>query len=247
MDCNLNRKYNVVFIDEERYFVIDLSKRDYTVDFTTPFFMETTGYSSFQEKWPYLLVDIADYLIKKHQDINIDKILHFIPIWLGFNAFNKEADKGYVYVCKNIYVYSNLSDTKCLMLIQDLLLLFKEDPLKWKLLIYRPPCLLPEELKKEMKSDRVTSFRYYLGTLMHYDDKKVDTIVKNIDVINRYTPNISKIYSDIYLFNSAYSFYINRKKLINYLFKNVIFDTKNRELVKTYLNFLEGFYKDFIS
>ena len=219
----------------------DLTKRDYSLESTTPivFSFDTI---SFQEKsWKNLLPKIVDLMFQT-SGRSKEEALAFRTDWTRQAFFYTSNLKSNLLPLKNgLFLNGNFTATHSVWCLQDLLDFFCIPKSECTLIIHRPSGAEPEEVREYFKKHRCEKFKSFLVSLYKYDEDKINRIIANIDFISRaYLAKLSKSYNDLFLFDSQAVFLSYQSKLVDSVKQKG--NEKLANSIATYLQYLKGFY-----
>lgn len=83
---------NVVFEGKKRYYIEDLTQRDYSLENTTPYQLEILGHLIEEHSWVHLLCRVAELLLEIFPQFN-ENILNFRCQWSKTQMFTLEQKK----------------------------------------------------------------------------------------------------------------------------------------------------------
>ena len=94
---------NVVFDGTRRYYIEDLTTRDYILENTTPYQLEILGHAIDEHSWVQLLCRVAELLLELFPDYK-DKILEFRCPWTKAQMFTLEHKTNYKPIKYELYI-----------------------------------------------------------------------------------------------------------------------------------------------
>lgn len=237
-------KYEIVFESKRRYYVEDLSERDFNLENTIPHLLKINDYEIFENKWTEMLRMVVLYLITTYPEYK-DKLLNFKTEWSKSNIFyNSLGVSNLKQIDKNLYVNCNHTALHSCWLIQDLLTFFEIDLNSVYFLIHRSPIAEPTVAKEYFSAKFKNEFTIFLKLSKNKSDDNSNKIISNIEkIMNPILGKISKSYNSFFLFDDNLLFYNYSVKFIEFIDKNYSINIKNKEIMKRYIMYMREFYK----
>ena len=235
---------NVVFQGKRRYYIEDLTQRDYSLENTTPYQLEIMGHSIEEHAWGLLLSKTTKILLELFPEYKAT-IFNFQCGWTKAMMFASEQKTNYKYVTDGIYINCNHTALHSCWLLQDLLDYFNIDRSTVTLLIHRPSSAEPKRVQEYIENRFKRDFIYYICT---YHDKPEEYANKVIRLTEKYLNPIlkalSKSYTNFFLFddNATLSNYV--KKVREKVEQDIRFDIKAKKALNKYLDYIVEFYKE---
>ena len=239
---------NVVLVGRKRYYIEDLTKRDYSLENTTPFTLEVNGRVFESRVWGDLLTQLLNYLIEAYPDkINADnaeKVVYINCPWTKADILSKEARVNYKKLNCGLYVNCNHTALHSCWLIQDMLDVFGIDKSWVKFLIHRSPSAEPIEIRNYIEENFKKNFIAFIVGLYNESEEYARKVVKIIDkYLTPILKTITKSYNNFYLFDEYAVFSNYSKKVKNFLTGNLLYgDALKTDMLKC-LEYLNRFYR----
>lgn len=243
MDNSIIDKYHIVFIGHQRYYVEDLSKKDYLLENCTPFSLDLCGKNFLCGSWKQLLLDVVTHLLKNKPEMR-DILLDYKMPWSGKKAFSNTKDKCLEPVGAGIYLLCNFTALHACWFLQEILKLFEIDPKSCNFIIRRSPGGEPAECRDYFREQTKASFKYYFVNLLKNSEERADKVIRNIEKLNKYLAKVSASYDDFLLFDNYQMFSNYKSKFLDYLATIPAIDEKNFNIADKYLNYLGEFYHE---
>lgn len=235
--------YDVIFENKRRYYVEDLSDRDYFLENTTPYLLNVDEYEIKESAWGEMIRNLAAYLIEQNPSYKKD-IYEYRTPWSKSPMFSMDERTNFKQIDKKIYINCNHTALHSCWFIQDLLDYFKVDLKRVKLLIHRPCAAEPEAVKEYVLEKVKREFSVYLSTVESLDDEEINIVISNIEnVINLELKEFSKSYDNFFLFDDLNTLYNYVDKCIKRINKSKDYDEDNKEILIYCLNCLLNFYR----
>ncbi len=234
---------NVVFKGKRRYYIEDLTERDYTLENTTPYQLEISGHVIEEHSWGNLLCHTAELLLDIYPNY-LDKMLDFRCPWSKAQMFTLEKKTNYKPIKRGYYINCNHTALHACWFLQDLLDYFMIDKASVSFLIHRPSSAEPKIVKDYVERQFKRNFAEYIRVYYQKSDEYADKVVRVIEkYLNPILLKISKSYTNIFLFddNAILSNYL--KKIETIINSNYNFDKRAKKILNRYLSFLWEFYK----
>ena len=139
---------NIVFEGKRRYYIEDLTERDYFLENTTPYKLEYKDYCLSETSWGEMLRSLAILLLDLFQHVNI---FEFRCPWSKQIMFSNERKTNYKMINENLYINCGHTALHSCWFIQDLLDFFNINKSEVKLLIHRPSSAETTEIKRTLE------------------------------------------------------------------------------------------------
>lgn len=234
---------NVVFQGKKRYYLEDLSERDYRLECTTPYQIEIDDTIIQEGSWGMLLQKISTFLLEKYPE-KFNEILTFKCQWSKQLMFSVGKKTNYRQVCDGLYVNCNHTALHACWFLQDLLDFFGVDKTKVTFLIHRPSGAEPQKVKDHIQKRFKMNFKEFIINNYGKDKEYADKVVNIFDnYLNKVLASVSKSYVSFYLFDDNAIAYNYIKKVSDIIERNVNFDDKKKKVLKKYLKYVYAFYK----
>lgn len=235
---------NVVFEGKRRYYIEDLTQRDYTLENTTPYQFELDGHAIEERAWTIMICNVAKLLLELYPSFK-ETVTDFRCPWSKAEIFYCEKRTNAKEVYPGLYINCNHTALHSCWLIQDLLDYFGIDKSKVSLLIHRPCSAEPKKVKEYIEKRFKRGFIDFI--MVHYKKteeqaKKVITIIEKY--LNPMLVKISRSYTNLFLFddNATLSNYI--KKIREQIDSSIRFESKAKVTLNKYLDWLVKYYKE---
>lgn len=235
---------NVVFEGKRRYYIEDLTERDYTLENTTPYQLEILGHAIEEHTWGNLLCRTTELLVSLFPRYR-DKLLGFKCPWSKAQMFTLEPKTNYKPINCGVYINCNHTALHACWFLQDLLDFFWIDKSTVSFLIHRPSSAEPKKVKDYVEQRFKRNFSEYLITRHQKDAEYADKVIRAIEkYLNPMLAKISKSYTNLFLFddNATLSNYI--KKIREMIDGNYRMEEKAKKVLNKYLNYLQQYYKE---
>ena len=235
---------NVVFEGKRRYYIEDLTQRDYSLENTTPYQLEIHGHVIDEHAWGAMLCKVSDLLLNLYPEYK-DRIFDFRCAWSKQTMYSAEQKTNYKVVKDGLYINVNHTALHSCWFLQDLLAFFHVDLAHVHFLIHRPSSAEPKRVKDYIEKRFKRNFIEYIsskyGKPKAYGEKVVLVFEK---YFNPMLKSVSKSYTNFFLFddNATLSNYI--KKVREKIFVSLKFDMKVKETLNKYLDYLVKYYKE---
>ncbi len=234
---------NVIFEGKRRYYVEDLSQRDYFLESTTPYKLEFKDYCLNETSWGELLRNFTYLLLTLYPEFD-KKILEFRCPWSKQVMFASEQKTNYKLVNEHLYINCNHTALHSCWFLQDLIDFFQIDRSEVRLLIHRPPVAEPKEFKQTLEKHFKVEFIEFLKYGYDKDETYGQSVIEKIDkYLNPMLRKISKSYTSLFLFDdfTTASSYIYKIKDI--IIQNSAINEKVQKVLIKYLKYLLEYYK----
>ncbi len=234
---------NIVFSGLRRYYVEDLTQRDFLLEGSTPYQIELCGMVLQDNSWGNFLCKVALLLLDKFPEKK-EQVLDFRTQWTKTAMFTTVKKTNAKPLNENLYLNCNHTALHSCWLLQDLLDFFNIEKSSVKFLIHRPSSIEPVPVREHIEKLFVMGFKEYLKRVRDYDEEKCE---KTVGVIYKYLNpalcTISKSYTNLFLFDDTATLANYVKKIKDNIEGSVKFDPKAKKVLNKYLNFLWDYYK----
>lgn len=235
---------NVVFEGKRRYYIEDLSQRDYSLENTTPYQLEIYGHVIDEHAWGAMMCKVSDFLLNLYPEYR-EQIFDFRCAWSKQSMYSTEQKTNYRVVRDGLYINVNHTALHSCWFLQDLLAFFHVDLANVHFLIHRPSSAEPQRVKDYIEKRFKRNFIEYIssryGKSKAYGEKVVTVFKK---YLNPMLKSVSKSYNNFFLFddNATLSNYI--KKVREKISISIQFDMRAKETLNKYLDYLVKYYKE---
>lgn len=234
----------IVFEGQRRYYVEDLSQRDYTLESTTPYQIDILGHVIDEHTWVHLIRKITELLLSIFPDFR-DKIVDFQCPWSKAKMITNEPRTNYRPIADDLYVNCNHTALHSCWVIQDLLDFFGVDKSTVSFLIHRPSGAEPKHVKEYIENRFKRNYALFIQRKTNKGEEYSDKVIRLTEkYLNSKLRKVSKSYTNLFLFddNATLSNYV--KKIREMITVDVKLDEKNKRVLNKYLDYLVEFYKE---
>lgn len=233
----------IVFENGKRYYVENLTVRDYSLENTTPHLLKINDYEIKENSWVDMIKSLAIYLIQTYPTYK-DKLLDFHTEWSKSDMFFEgDTQANLKKVDDNLYVNCNHNALHSCWFIQDLLKLFEIDYSKVYFLIRRGHSAEPADAKEYFKAEFKKEFSEFLQEKYNKSKEFCDKIISNIEKCMDPILGKSNSYKSFMLFDDSTLVYTYGNDLIRKINKSYTMSPKTKEIMKRYISYLNEFYK----
>jgi len=235
---------NVVFEGKRRYYIENLTVRDYLLENTTPYQFELAGHALEDGAWTGMICKVSKLLLKLYPQYE-EKIIEFRSPWTKASIFSVEARTNFKEIHEGLYVNCNHTALHSCWLIQDLLDYFNVDKASVSLLIHRPCSAEPPKVRKYIEKRFKKGFTQFIIAHYHRSKEQAEKVIMNIEkYLNPMLVKISRSYNNLFLFddNATLSNYI--KKIREQIASSLRIDEKAKTILNRYLDWLVKYYKE---
>ena len=235
---------DVVFEGKRRYYIEDLTIRDYSLENTTPYQLDIMGNIIDEHSWGAMLSKVSNLLLNLFPDYN-EKILSFQCKWSKQLMYSLEQKTNYKVVKEGLYINVNHTALHSCWFLQDLLEFFNIDLSKVHFLIHRPSSAEPQRVKDYIEQRFKKNFSYFICNVYkkpeEYSNKVISVFEK---YLNPMLKTISKSYTNFFLFDDNATLYNYVKKVREKISSSMKFDDKAKKVLNKYLDYLVKYYKE---
>ena len=234
---------NVVFEGNKRYYIEDLTKRDYILENTTPYQIRIEGVCIEEKSWGSLICKILELLLSKKTD-KLSDIYNFRCQWSKATMITKEQKTNHKKIKQGLYVNCNHTAFHACWFIQDLLDYFYIDKPSVYFLIHSPSGAEPKEVKEYIEKRTKNKFQNYLESKYNKNREYSIKVINNIDkYLNKILKSLSKSYVNFFLFDDKNILY-NYIQKVKSIIDNSKYESKSKIILNKYLNYILSFYRD---
>jgi hypothetical protein len=236
---------NVVFEGKRRYYIEDLTERDYSLENTTPYQLDILGHAIEEHSWGNLLCKTAELLLKLFPEYQVKKILDFQCQWSKAKMFSLEQRTNFKPIAGGLYVNCNHTALHACWFLQDLLDFFGIDKSSVSFLIHRPSSAEPQKVKDYVEKRFKRNFAVFIKMRYDKSDEYTEKVISRIEkYLNPMLVKISKSYTNFFLFDDLSILANYTKKVRELINGNYKYDEKTKKILNKYLDYLVKFYKE---
>ena len=236
---------NKIILDgTKRLYLQSLKYRDYNLEYTTPYLLRLSDGCIIKDgSWSRLIKELLKHLQSNYPASEFD-LFDFKVDWSNAKLFgpNKFIVNS-VEIAPGLYASVNFTAVHAIWFIQDILHFYHINIGQCALIINRPPLVEPEDIKREVIKANKESFFCYITEVEKKEEKYANTLLKNIDIINRVLEKLSRPYCNIYLLDSGQSLSNYRNIILSDHSKYVAWNTKQFEVVKKTLDYYKAYFE----
>ena len=236
-------KYGIIYVGNQHYYKEDLSKRDYLLENTTPYYFKI-GFDEFLDtSWLRLIENVTNYLISEY-DPSKEELIAFSLEWSNKFVFseNKETTNS-VQLENGLFLNCNYTALHSCWFLQDILRFFKVDVKDTELIIKRQPCVEKKEVRQFYINFHKEQFKKYIIKDLGKDEELFEKIVAGIDKIDPIFKEHYPTWVSLYLFDNVQYFYNYKKDFFEVLDKKTSLPEKTIEAIKKRINIYYDFMK----
>ncbi len=234
---------NVVFEGKRRYYIEDLTTRDYTLENTTPYQIDILGNVIEENSWGNLLCRVSNLLLKLYPEY-IEKITDFRCPWTKAVMFSLEQKTNYKPIEHGLFLNCNHTALHSCWFLQDLLDYFKIDKGSIHFLIHRPCSAEPKNVKEYIEKRFKNGLIDFICSRHNKSKEYAQKVIGNIEkYLNPMLAKISKSYTNFFLFDDNATLYNYVKKVREAIAQKLNFEEKAKMVLNKYLDYLVEYYK----
>ncbi len=234
---------NIVFCGKKRYYLEDLSQRDYKLENTTPYQIEILGNFIEEHSWGNLLCKVSALLLELFPDY-VHTVVDFRCPWSKMVIFSKENKTNFKSISNGLFLNCNHTALHSCWLLQDILDYFKVDKSTVRLLIHRPCGAEPKHVKEYIEKRFKQGFLDFLCINYGKTTEQAQKVIDNIDkYLNPMLSKISKSYNNLFLFDDKNIMYNYVKQLREVIEQRTNIENKVKHILNKYLDYLVEYYK----
>ncbi len=234
----------IIFERQRRYYIEDLSKRDYTLENTTPYQIDILGHVIDEHTWIRLIQKIVELLLSIFPDFK-NKIVDFQCPWSKAKMITNEPRTNYRPIADGLYVNCNHTALHSCWMIQDLLDFFGVDKSTVSFLIHRPSGAEPKHVIEYIENRFKRNYALFIQRKTNKGEEYSDKVIRLTEkYLNPKLRKVSKSYTNLFLFddNTTLSNYVN--KIREMIAVDMKLDEKAQRVLNKCLDYLVEFYRD---
>lgn len=234
---------NVVFQGKKRFYIEDLTEKDYSLENTTPYQLEIDGKIIQGRAWGNFLIDVVKVLLQTSNK-TLEELLQFRSSWSKTAIFSIQKKTNFKPLNEELYLNCNHTALHSCWLLQELLDFFNIDKKSLNFLIYRPCSAEPKKIKEYVEKKFKNELYDFLALKKGKDEEYIQKIINNIDqTFNPILSSISKSYNNICLFDDMAILH-NYFRKVREKITAKISDLNVVKKLNEYLDLLIEFYKE---
>ena len=235
-------KYNIVYIDGCRHYVVDLKTKEYTFENTVPYCINIYGENIFDSSWKNMIEKVVNYIDRINPKTTAE-MLAIKNSW-GKQAVFSEEKKANFIPFKGIYLNGNHTAVHAMWTIQLLLQEYSIDLDKCKFIIRRSPAAEPKEVREYEHAQTEQGFKQYMIDKFNKSDAFIDAIIKTINLLNKkILPEITASYYDLFLIENPLYYANYSTKVLDYVKKYALYNENQMQTIEYSLEKLGKFIK----
>ena len=238
---DLFSKYKIRIINNKRYYEFDMKESLPLLENSAPYLFKYKGIEIYESTWNKMTLRILEMLDSINPKSE-EELLSIHYSWSKQDVFcrtNRTNHTPY----KGLFLNTNHSACHAMMSIQCLLKAYNIEAEQCYFLIRKHFISESEEVKKYIRTITIDDFKKSLS-LKKIELNKIDIIVNNFKVINKYLGNVSSGYNDFWLFDDYYYFNSYKNKTLEEIKKWMPSNDKKSRIIVRCLDYLDDFYKN---
>lgn len=236
----IEEKYKIQYINEKRYYQVDIAEKLLILDETIPFLFKYKNIEIYESSWNKMALGIVTELDRLYPK-NEEWFLGLSYWWSKTEVFSKVKRTNFT-PYKNIFLNTNHNSTHSMMSIQCILMAFGVDLQECLFLIRRHPSSEPAEAREYFRNKTILAFRNSM-IFRGFSNDGIDMAVKNVNAINKILDEIRSGYNDFFLFDDYY-YFTNYKSKVMKRVKETFDSPKKVAIIEKTLNCLDEYYKN---
>lgn len=235
---------NIVFKGKRRYYIEDLSERDYYLENTTPYQLKIMDNTIEATAWGVMLCRLTVLLLELFPQYRKNILLFKCP-WSKAVAFSNEPKTNYKKIEEGLFLNCNHTALHSCWFLQDLLDFFSIDKASVSFLIHRPSSAEPKRVKEYIEKRFKKGFAEFLITHYQKSEENANKAIINIEKhLNPILASISRSYTNYFLFDDNATMHNYIKKTRGIIGNSIKHDVKAKEILNKYLDWLISYYKN---
>lgn len=234
---------NVVFDGTKRYYIEDMTERDYSLEHVTPYQFEIFNTVFETGTWGVLIERLTAFLLEKFPEYN-NSIYKFQCPWSKQSMFSDVQKTNYRTVKEGLYVNCNHTALHSCWFIQDLLDFFAIDKSSVKFLVHRPSEAEPPKVKEYIEKRFRRNFVSFMKTRYNRSEDFANKTLSYVDkYLNKILQSISRSYTNFYLFDDGTILNSYAKKVREKINANYRLSEQGKKTLNRCLDYIQEFYR----
>ncbi|QLY40652.1 hypothetical protein HF295_07255 [Hujiaoplasma nucleasis] len=238
----IESKFGIKYINNIRCYKVDLNKRKYFLEYSSPQYMKIDDFQILNQSWLGLMEELFNYLIDKHH-LSKEHLLEFSVDWSGKHIFSKDKltnfDRGPL--INDLFYNVNQSSTHLQWIIQDLLMYLGEDINHIELYVKIPTYKEDKEIISHYLNLYKKSLKIFLKRNLAYDMDYIKQFMSHLTKIDKVFNTYFNHQVSMLLLDNKHSYSMYKSKFLVKL--NKIDKLANlKEKIKSILDDLTLFY-----
>lgn len=240
----MNPVFDTIILNgAKRYYVEDLTKKDYFLEHTIPHQLTLLGETIEEHSWVGLLCKVVN-ILQEAKPKSHDELLSFRCSWSKKAMFSKTKLTNYRELDCGLYLCCNNTALHSCWFLQMLLDFFEVDKSTVELLIHRAPAAEKREVREAFEHKFKVEFEEYLSSVLENKDDAVEVVNLLFEKINPMYAKTEKSYNNMFLFDDATMAYSYITKFSKPFLGQ--FPLKDRAFPEKAIGLLLDFYKVFL-
>lgn len=229
----IEEKFKIEYLNggKKRYYRIDLRKREYNFEFTSPYILQIGEVKLKETSWSSMVYRLAMFLYESNPKSQ-QKLISIINDWGRQSVFSDKYKTNYKEFIEGIYINCNHTAVHSVWTIQLLLKEWNVNLEECKMYIHRMPRSEEKEVISYYEQKTIYDFKQYL-CLAGKSCKYIEFMVKIIKKINEgICPKLFNRsgYNNILVIDEFYIFDSMMKELI----EHIKFATNKQQAIKNF-------------
>ena len=237
---SIEEKYNIIYINNKRYYKINLNEDNLDLQNTTPYSISFNGITIEDSVWGSMAVKVVEQLNKFNPKQNEELLGLKYPFSIRKKVFSETKDTNFRESINGLYLNTNFDAVRALMNIKFLLGVFGVSLDDVTFILRRSHSAEKPEVVEYYKQQTITGLEEYFGN-KGFSQKKIELIVNNLEYLNVYLNKIVDSWNNLFLFDNYIDYMTTYYKLKDYLDKNKRSYDEFKAGVQT-LDFLKEYY-----
>lgn len=234
---------NVVFEGKKRYYIEDLSQRDYRLENTTPYQISIAGHAISATAWGKMLCETVNFLLEQNP-LTDEQLLAFRTEWTKSVIFSVVKKTNFKLINNGLYLNCNHTALHSCWLLQDILNLFSVDVASTTLLIHRPCSAEPANVRDYIEKRFKNGMLEYLVINQQLSEENAHVIINIISTqLNAILATISRSYTNFFLFDDSSVLHNYAKNVREKIAQTSNINADAKELLNLALDYLLKYFK----
>lgn len=237
--------YNIIYINQKRYYKIDLNVRLTDFEYSTPYILEIDNYEIKETSWNAMILKLASFL-NKYNPKSREELLQIRNDWGKQSVFDEEPKSNYKEFDYGLFINVNHNSVHAVWTLQLLLKEWKIDLSRCKLYIHRQPKGEKYEVIKYYTDKTINNLREFLQFSTSMQLSQINKIVDLLTLLNeKICPKLFNHsgYDNILVLDDNIFYAKMKKDILNYINMRYIEKINLRKNCEKALNYLGEYYK----
>jgi hypothetical protein len=240
--------HGIKIVDNRRIYKMDLSKREFSYEFTSPYYLRLGNFVSKSTSYSNLLYELAKHL-NDLSPKSKEELLSIRNDWGKQKVFSDKCLKNFKPFNYGVYINLNNTSIHAVWTIQLLIKEWNADISGSEFFIHKMPRAESKEVLEYYDEKTRQKLIEYIRFTRSFSEEKIENTIYGLNRINRvYCPEVflKKGNDNIYEAETKYCYKKMKDDLFSYLNKKFYNNDIIRKHYKFCLNILGDFYQHYL-